>query len=71
MKMCPSLMKEGLCTKGKDCLFVHNYLDLDMVPIDNKIGNLSLSVKVKQESLINSKPPLPWIATSVKDADKY
>ena len=47
MKMCPSLMKDGLCTKGKDCPFVHNYLDLDMVPIDNKIGNLSLSVKVK------------------------
>ena len=45
--MCPSLMKDGLCIKGKDCPFVHNYLDLDMVPIDNKIGNLSLSVKVK------------------------
>lgn len=69
--MCPEFLKEGLCKKGeKECSYSHNYLMLDLEPVDSKLKSLQESVKLKEMSMRESKPPLPWVQTGVKDAEK-
>lgn len=69
--MCPQLLLHGKCEKSsKDCAYQHNYLELDLVPTDSKINHLAESIKQKNESLRHSKPPIPWVASSIKDQEK-
>ncbi|CAK56828.1 unnamed protein product (macronuclear) [Paramecium tetraurelia] len=72
MKMCPEFIKEGRCKKGqKDCPYSHNYLLLDLEPTDSKLKSLQESIKMKEVSLRESKPPIPWVQSGMKDAEEY
>lgn len=65
--MCPHIMGKKKCPDGKECLKAHNPMELDLLPVTQKIKNLKSVIGVQQKSLKASKNLSPWVPANANN----
>lgn len=65
-KMCPTLLEKGSCPlvrerdREKRCQFAHNPIELDLIPAETKMKNLTGVIQQQNMKMRNMKPIEPW-----------
>lgn len=71
LKMCPVQMEKKKCPLVKlgKCNYAHNPIELDLIPVENKIKNLNGVIQSQTSKLRNMKPLEPWKPAKAGDIE--